>query len=302
VIAAPTGQRSDTMQSNRVLQLAMLLSFGALALLLADWRFTDAAAGQAVVREHEEKSQFSTIRIIRENSVRTLLFIRESGEAITESMLDVEKPHELQLEYTRLMFASYLFRPRPERVLLVGLGGGSMVHFLKHYDPAVKVDVVEIDPAIIKIADKFFGVRGGGNVNIVNQDAFEYLKKTESRYDVIWMDAFLKPSPQTDTTGVPLSLKTIQFYKDVQKKLTAGGLVVFNVHSHEKVQDDLKNISDAFPQMYVFRLSNFRGYIVVGSLEQQRSEIARLRGGAVDLDRRFKTSFTFRDMVERLAP
>ena len=62
------------------------------------------------------------------------------------------------------------------------------------------------------------------------------------------MDAFLRPSTDTDTSGVPLRLKTIQFYKDVQKKLAPDGLVAFNIHAHEKVTDDLKNVHDAFAQ------------------------------------------------------
>jgi len=43
------------------------------------------------------------------------------------------------------MFSSYLFLPRPEHVLIVGLGGGSMVRFLEHHEPDLKIDVVEID-------------------------------------------------------------------------------------------------------------------------------------------------------------
>src|SRR5262245_12026275 len=122
------------------------------------------------VVEHEEKSDYSRIRVTRAKNVRTLWFVRDSGEAIVESIVDVDKPHELLVEYTRYMFTSYLFRPKQEKVLIIGLGGGSMIHFLKHYDPNVKVDVVEIDPAVVKVADKFFGVRSEGNVNVINKD------------------------------------------------------------------------------------------------------------------------------------
>lgn len=270
--------------------------------LLGEACYRVATAQQRPVVELEEKSQYSTIRVIREKNVRTLGFVRDSGEMIVESMVDIEKPHELLVTYTRHMFLSYLFRPKQEKVLIVGLGGGSMVHFLKHYDPNVKVDVVEIDPAIVKIADKYFGVKSGGNVTIITQDAFEYLKTTESRYDAIYMDAFLKPAAGTDTSGVPLHLKTVQFYKEVQKKLTPSGLVAFNVHAHEKVQEDIKNIRDAFAQTYVFRMPQLNGFVVVGSLAPERMDLKALRAAGEDLDRRFKTSYSFRDMVERLAP
>jgi len=177
-----------------------------------------------------------------------------------------------------------------------------MIHFLKHYDPKVKIDVVEIDPAVVKIADKYFGVRSGENVNIITKDAFDHLKNTDARYDVIYMDAFLKPSADTDKSGVPLRLKTIQFYKDIQKKLTANGLVVYNVHPHEKYQDDVNNIREAFPQAYLFRLPAFSSFVAVGSLDRQRMEIKAVRGAGDDLDGRFKPSFSFREMADRLAP
>jgi spermidine synthase len=261
-----------------------------------------ATQAQQPVVELEEKSKYSKIRVIREGKVRTLGFVQDSGEVAVESMVDLDQPHDLLVQYTRYMFTSYLFRPKPERVLIVGLGGGAMVHFLKHHDPKVKVDVVEIDPAIIAIADKYFGVRAGGNLAILNQDALDYLKKTETRYDVIYMDAFLKPSDQTDESGVPLRLKTVAFYKEVQKKLTADGLVAFNVHPTQQSQADIQTIREAFPQTYVFRIPAFRGYVVAGSMDRPRAAPAALRAAGEELDRRFRTKYSFQEMAERLAP
>lgn len=262
-----------------------------------------APAQQGPTVEHEEKSAYSKIRILREKNVRTLGFVRESGDVITESMVDLDKPHEMLITYTRHMFLSYLYRPKQERVLIVGLGGGAMIHFLKHYDPKVKVDVVEIDPAIVKIADKFFNMRSGGNVTIITRDAFDYLAKTDVRYDVIYMDAFLKPTAgTTDGNGIPLHLKTVQFYKDIQKKLTPDGLVMYNVHPSEQVQDDLKNIKDAFPTAYVYRMPQLRGFVAVGSLAPKRLAVATLRSAGDELDKRFQTTYSFREMVDRLAP
>ncbi|MBL8792557.1 MAG: fused MFS/spermidine synthase [Planctomycetia bacterium] len=285
-------------QARRRWLAALILPLLALGFVLSP----SCQAEPGPIVEREEKSKYSKIRILKEGSVRTLGFVQDSGEMIVESRVDLERPHELQLAYTRHMFTSYLFRPQQERVLIVGLGGGAMVHFLKHYEPKVKVDVVEIDPAIVKIADQYFGVRAGGNVAIHTADAFDYLKKTEQRYDVIYLDAFLKPSADTDGNGIPLHLKTVQFYKDIQKKLTADGLVVYNVHPHDKVQADLKNISDAFPQCYVFRMPQLNGFVAVGSLAPKRLEVKSLKAAAEELNQRWQTSYSFRDMVDRLAP
>jgi spermidine synthase len=251
--------------------------------------------------EADVTSKFSRIKVRKFQNVRTLYFVRDTGEEVVESMLNLDKPHDLIVDYTRYMFLSYVFKPKQERVLIVGLGGGSMIHFMKHYDPNAKVDVVEIDPKVVEIAEKYFGVKTAGNVNIITRDAFEFFKAGTEKYDVIYIDAFLKPAKDTDTTGVPLRLKTIQFYKDMQKKLSPDGMVVFNINPHEKIDDDVKNITEAFPQMYAFHLPNFGGLAVVGSMNKERLSAAAVRDRAAELDRRFKTSYSYREMAGNLA-
>jgi spermidine synthase len=252
--------------------------------------------------ELEVKSNYSTIRIRGSNGVRSLCFVRDSGEEVTESMLDRRRPYELLIDYTRYMFLSYVFRPHPERVLIVGLGGGSMVHFLQHYDPKVKVDVAEIDPMIVQIADKYFGIRSGGNINIINRDASEYFKNATDQYDVIYLDAFLKPSDETDSTGVPVRLKTILFYKEMQKRLKPDGLVVFNINPHPTIDEDISRIKEAFPQTYVFRLPNWGGTVVAASMAPERMSPRGLLEEAAKVDRRFTASYSFRRMASSLMP
>jgi spermidine synthase len=249
--------------------------------------------------EVDYKSKYSHLKVTRQNNVRTLWFVRDNGEEVVESQVDLDRKYDLLIEYTQFMFSSYLFRPAPERVLIVGLGGGSMVHFLNHYDRKVKVDVVEIDPAIVQIAGQYFGVRGGGNLKITTGDGTEYLKNTRSLYDVIYMDAFLKPSQETDDTGVPMRMKTVQFYKEVQKKLNPDGVVVFNLNPHAGLDDDVKTIREAFPQVYVFGL-NGSGLVVVGSTAEKRVGATALARTAAQLDHRFKATFSFHAMVRRL--
>jgi spermidine synthase len=247
--------------------------------------------------ELEVKSNYSTIRVRRSNDFRSLCFVRDSGEEVTESTLDLRRPHDLLIDYTRYMFLSYAFCPKPERVLIVGLGGGSMVHFLQHYDKNVKVDVAEIDPMIVRIADKYFGVRTGGNIKVINTDGSEYFKRATDQYDVIYLDAFLKPSNETDSTGVPTRLKTILFYKEMQKRLKPDGLVVFNINPHQSIDEDIGRIREAFPQTYVFQLPNYGGFVVAASLAPARMPPKALLAAAQEVDRRFMASYSFRRMA-----
>lgn len=248
----------------------------------------------------EVKSEFSHIIVTTQGRVRTLIFVDDSGMEAVESELDLDSPHRLRLPYTQYMFASYLLRPKPEEVMIVGLGGGSMVHFLKHHEPKLQVDVVEIDPIVVKIAAIYFGVSAGGKVRIFNEDAVKHLEKTKERYDVIYMDAFLKPSAETDDTGVPLRLKTVRFLKGMREKLKPGGLAVFNVHVHSGTKKTLDAIRSVFPQVYVFQVPHRLSYVVVGSTAEKRETLSELSRRGRELDRRFRTNFSFRRIVQGL--
>ncbi len=250
--------------------------------------------------EFDQESKYSHIRVRKQGSVQTLLFVRDHGEEVVQSMVNLKKPYDLLCAYSRSLFASYLFQPRPQRVLIVGLGGGAMVHFLKHYDGEVKVDALEIDPVVVQVADRFFEVRSEGNVNVITADGVEYLEHTKQHYDVIYMDAFLKPSPATDSTGKPLAMKTKEFYKEVQKRLNPRGLVVFNVNPHQAVDADLRAIRGAFGQSYVFHTAD-TNLIVAATMDQTRDEVPALRLRAKALDQRFRATFSFQDVLKGLA-
>lgn len=259
-----------------------------------------AADRDAGVVEHEVQSAYSHIRIRRSGTTRTLIFVRDNGEEAFESQVNLKSPHVLRFSYLQHMFTNYLFQPRQSKVLIVGLGGGSMVHFLRKYDPEVTVDAVEIDPVVVQLAERYFGLRPQKNVKLIVADGFDYFAKTQSKYDTIYMDAFLKPSADTDETGVPLKLRTIEFYKQIQSRLTEGGSVVFNINPHAEMADDLKTIAEAFPQTYVFSLPNSEGVVVVGSLLPDRLDQPAMKKAGNAIDARFKAGFSFETMASRV--
>jgi spermidine synthase len=251
--------------------------------------------------ELDTRSEYSHLRVRRQGNVRTLLFVRENGTEAEQSAVNLKRPHELQLLYNRFMFTSYLFRPQQEQVLIVGLGGGSMLHFLRHYAPQLRVDVVEIDPAVVEIAAKYFGVHAAANVNLITADGFRYLQETENRYDVIYMDAFLKPAAETDATGLPLRMKTEQFYAALQRKLKPEGLVVFNLNRHKGVEADLRAIGEAFRQSYVFRPPSGNMVVVATTSTTGPLPMSLLHARARETDQRLKPTFSFVELLGWLA-
>jgi spermidine synthase len=250
--------------------------------------------------EHEEKSEYSHIRVRKRGDIRTLCFVRDNGTELRQTEVNLKKRHEAISLYSQAMYGSYLFQPEQKRALIIGLGGGAMVHFLKHHDKELKIDGVEIDPAVVKVADKFFGVRTEGNIRVFTADGFKYLAETAEKYDVIYMDAYLKPSADTDSTGLPLRLKTIEFFKSIQDKLAPGGLVAFNLNNHDQRPDDIQNIKDAFPQVYVLRSPRTNNVVVHSATAKERVSVEMLRARAKELDKRFRANFSFLNLVKAI--
>jgi spermidine synthase len=87
--------------------------------------------------------------------LRTLHF----GSSARQSTMFVARPQALALEYTHCMMTSLPFLAAdPQRALMLGLGGGSMVKFLLHHCEACHVDVAELRPAVVEVAQDFFAL------------------------------------------------------------------------------------------------------------------------------------------------
>jgi len=271
--------------------LAAALFTAAVALVL--WSMSSAPTVGRL--EHEEVSDFSRIRIRRDGDVRAMTFVRDNGQEVVQSRVNLTAPQTLVSPYARAMFASYLYQPHPRRVLIVGLGGGAMVRFLTHHEPQVHIDAVEIDPAVVRLAAEYFGVRSGGNVRVLTADAVTFVESAADRYDLILMDAFLRPSSDTDTTGVPTRLKTLAFLDRLKRSLTPGGVVAFNVNEHASMADDIAAVATAFGHAAVFRCPPADNKVVIAVEGMLPSDDdVRTRIGA--LDKRFTGALSFEEV------
>lgn len=284
---------------------ALVARFALVACLLAAAARVSAAEPAARENfagrlEFDQQGDFSHVRIRRSGNLRSMLFVRDTGEEAVESRINLDKPFVLQFEYLKHLFTSYLFVRPQQDVLIVGLGGGGMIHFLRHADPKLRIDAVEIDPLVVKLADEYFGMRSGENVNIVTADGLKFIAEAQKQYDVIYLDAFLKPSAGTDSTGVPLSLRTQQFYKQIQSKLKPGGVAAFNMNPHPQMGDDIRAIAEAFPQAYEFQLPRYQGSVIIASTSPLRLSRTDLIKRAAAVDQTFDNTLQFRDMARRL--
>ncbi len=109
-----------------------------------------------------------------------------------------------------------------ENILILGVAGGSVIETIKNdIKFKGKITGVEIDATVIEIANKYFGLNNYKNVEIIIEDAFEFVLKTKEKYDLIVIDIF------QDTT-MPNFLFEDFFINRINFLLNINGFILFN--------------------------------------------------------------------------
>ena len=254
-----------------------------------------AACQSAVV--HEARSPFSHIQIRDSGSQRAMFFLGQGGEAVLETVIDLDAPHRLQHPYSHTMMAGLLYRPAPSACLLIGLGGGAMVRFLNHEFPQMRLDVIEIDPAVVTLAREFFGAAAGPRTRIFTDDGVQYLQRAQERYDLILVNAHLMPRAETNATGLPLSFRADAFLASLRMRLLPRGVVTFNLIEGRDTAANIRSIGGAFKTVEVYR-SAAAGNVIVVALAAGHPRDDELRQRARALDRGADRGFSFERVLD----
>ena len=191
---------------------------------------TSAPAEARVI--HREQSLYSTILVDQRGSMICLQFsVRRDMR--NQSCLDQRRPKEMVFLYARMMMASLLLDPEPERILVLGLGGGTLPLALDELLPDARIDAVEIDPAVVRVAREYFRFAPSKRVETFTQDGRVFVKRAASRgdtYDLIMLDAF-------NGEYIPEHLMTREFLEEVEALLAPGGVLAANTFSISALYD-----------------------------------------------------------------
>ncbi len=195
------------------------------------------------------RTRFNDIFVI-EDGVKREMWFNGNGKFFLQSRVDTRKPNTPALIYSKMILATLLIQPNPQRILVIGLGGGALSNCLAAWYPASRIDVVEIDPKVIALAKKYFHVKESPNYKIHEADGRLFLQKQIEKgdaYDIIFLDAFKSGS-------IPFHLKTFEFYSDLKSALSKGGIVASNLYgkSNDMKPHDRQTFLKVFPEIFVF--------------------------------------------------
>lgn len=199
--------------------------------IISNALISSALSTQAIGKTiHSERSLYRNILVEEDSGLRCLKFNVKSAKTQQSCML-VDDPQRLVFNYTKMLFSSLLINPNPERILIIGLGGGTMSNVLHQIYPKASITNVEIDPAVIKVARNYFDFFENKSITAVAQDGRIFVKRAvikKQQYDWIILDAF-------NGDYIPEHLMTQEFLQEVKSLLSDNGVLAANTFSVSKL-------------------------------------------------------------------
>jgi len=221
-------------------------------------------------------------------------FILETGRtrslhfdfASIQSAMRVDDPDRLCLAYTRKMMAFLLFNATPGRLLLLGLGGGSLAKFCFRQLQSSTITAVEINPYVLALRETFLVPPDDERFRVVQADAAQYVSRLARRKDVILADA-------CDANGIAPQFDSVEFYHCVREALSDCGIFVSNLCGEVSCRaSHLEKIRQVFGEPLLLPVRRGHNLIVIASKQRRTQGLAHgLEAVALELKRRFGLEF-----------
>ena len=145
-----------------------------------------------------------------------------SGESATQSAINLAQPHTIMLQNLEYAMGCLMFLPKPKNILLLGVGGGSLIHFFRHYLPQAHITGIDYDPELLQtMHDQFRLPKEDHYLSYNIADAQTWIKTNATQFDLIIVDLF-------DEQDMPKWVIEKEFMFNLKNALTEQGCVTWN--------------------------------------------------------------------------
>ena len=203
--------------------------------------------------EHHD-TIYNSLTVERRGNVVELRARARGSEAL-ESAVDLTDPLKLVVAYTRSLYGALFIQPKPERVLMIGLGGAGFHRLFAASYPDALLQTVELDPKVFELTQSRMEFKPTAKTPVALMDGRMFVKRDKQQWDWLILDAFRGGF-------VPPHLKTEEFYRECAARLSDRGVFISNLHAtSELYYSDLKTIQAVFPQVVLFGVDG-RGNVI----------------------------------------
>jgi spermidine synthase len=211
-----------------------------------------------------------------------------------QTCLNRNDPSNPAHEYVRYMSVGLAAVENPRRAAMIGLGGGAAVHMMRRAVLHLKLDVIEIDPVVVKAAFLHFGIRESADLDIIESDGRDFIEKTDKKWDLVLLDAF-------GEDFIPFHLTTVEFLREVKSRLEPDGVVVSNVWRSDKrlFRSMIKTYLGVFDRVFVFPCRLTGNAVVMGATGKAAKSCEAIAEQAARLNRKIDFPFDFQEAPSR---
>ena len=178
--------------------------------------------------------------LIEEFEYRSMCF---ALDGCTQSEMRIDDPYALVNEYTRKMMGFLAFQPNPKQILIIGLGGGSLVKYCHRHLPTTRITAVEIDPDVLALRSQFLVPPVDDRLAVIQADGADHVARMADRgerINAILVDAY-------DHTGIAPSVVERSFVQNAKEILGTDGVFVMNlVAESADVQRHIETVRQVF--------------------------------------------------------
>ncbi len=246
---------------------------GAVALVLFAGIAAMGFVTDSLETECQVESNYFCIKVrereIEGRKVRTLALDR-----LIHSYVDLDDPTFFVYGYEKVFadIATMVGHSKPQfSALYIGGGGYTMPRFLELAYPESRQEVIEIDPAVTRVAHEYLGLPRDTRIIMHHHDARMKIPELQAgSYDLVIGDAF-------NDVSVPYHLTTQEFNEQVRRLLTRDGIYVVNVvdkfHSGGFLRAVITTLQASFPHVYLladskdFENDNRFTFVVAGAMQ-----------------------------------
>lgn len=253
-----------------------------------------AGTSRLVLYDHLLRGSYGKPFLVEDLEYRTMCFTLDGS---TQSEMRLDDPLALTSEYTRKMMGFLVLKARPKHILMIGLGGGSLVKYCHRHLPTTELTVVEIDPEVIALRTHFYVPLDDDRLQVINADGAQYVAQMAAegrRTDSMLVDAY-------DRYGVAKAVTERAFIENAKQVLGGHGVFIFNlVASTAEAEPHIQLIRSVFGEPVIVIVMPNDGNLVIfaGNALRNPRRLLLARRNAERVER--KLGLLFPNLVKHL--